>query len=189
MTTALSQLRDTARVADLLLRCAQESLLQQPVRIRQVSEDLDTARRTLRAGLAYSMPRHDPVAVDTDDDEWLSPTCDVSSAVLSAPVACVRALPGSTAAPLVCLEKWNADDLVRAFPSLRRLGLGSYGDLRVRFADDGSLWSSGEQQAALFVQQIVDGVPFELAQAVTVWDEAHLAVFWAWARDPWTGCG
>ena len=94
----------------------------------------------------------------------------------------------SSGAP-VTLRRFDADGLVLALPTLVRKGCQSYADLEAAWAAEGGCWSSGEQHAARFVRHVIDREPFDLGAAVNVWDDEHLAVFRAWARDPWTGCG
>lgn len=158
---AIVRLRDACTAAELVAAEAANALTGRQPDLHAALIRIAHARQVLRVGVQQSIPGN---SVHSLVDDLTSPV----------PPHIVR---------------HDADGLVLALPTLVRKGCRSYDDLEAAWASDGRCWSSGEQHAAYFVRHVVAGEPFDLAAAVTVWDDPHLAVFRAWARDPWTGWG
>ena len=161
MRAAIVRLRDACHAADIIAAEAERALTDHRPDVHAARVRIAHARQVLAAGVRESRPGGAGAAPDAVDP---SP------------------------APLR-LRRFDADGLVRALPALVRKGCRSYADLEAAWAAEGGCWSSGEQHAARFVRHVIDREPFDLGAAVSVWDHQHLAVFRAWARDPWTGCG
>lgn len=159
---AIVRLRDACDAANLIAMEAKSALARSPPDLHTVLVRIAHARHVLRTGVQQSFP----------GGEAAAPT----------PESCPRPT-------VLVLRRFDPDGLVLALPTLVRKGCRSYDNLEAAWACDGPCWSSGEQHAARFVRHVVAGEPFDLGAAVNVWDDSHLAVFRAWARDPWTGWG
>jgi hypothetical protein len=159
---AIVRLRASCDSVNRMLTEAENALAGSAPDVYTVCMRLARARHALRIGVQESFPPRD------EDD----PTVGLFSP-----------------APMPVLRRCDPDGLVCAMPTLVRKGCHSYADLESAWAADGPCWSSGEQHAARFVLHVVAGEPFDLGAAVHVWDHLHLAVFRAWAHDPWTGGG
>ena len=157
---AIVRLRDACHAADLIAAEAEQAMADHRPDVHAARVRIAHARQVLAIGVRASHPGGDGPA----------------PAMIEHP------------APLR-LRRFDADGLVLAMPTLVRKGCRSYADLEAAWAANGGCWSSGEQHAARFVRHVIDREPFDLGAAVNVWDDVHLAVFRAWARDPWTGCG
>ena len=164
MRAAIVRLRESCTAAEMIAAEAEAALDDSRRDLHAARVRIAHARQVLRAGVASSLPGHAAVTVPA-----LPPLDDPPPRP-----------------PL--LRRHDADGLVLAMPTLVRKGCRTYADLESAWHHDVPCWSSGEQHAARFVRHVIDREPFDLGHAMNVWDDAHRAVFLAWARDPWLGC-
>jgi hypothetical protein len=90
----------------------------------------------------------------------------------------------------------DMQSLIDAFPSLREKGMRwkvqGKGDSSLEFIAQLPGLSSGERHAAAFVLHVWDShartpgnIEFNLADAMSIWDEKHRSAFLRWAHNPW----